>query len=73
MDEAILYIGERFKEKIVEIKRLFSEIPEYYKDIEVFSKQRKAYYMTSMLSRYQYIIQPAMNKIREKEEDLCLE
>lgn len=73
LDEAILYIGERFKEKIVEIKRLFSEIPEYYKDIEVFSKQRKAYYMTSMLSRYQYIIQPAMNKIREKEEDLCLE
>jgi len=73
LDEAILYVGERFKGRLVEIKRFFSEIPENYKDIEVFSKQRKAYYMESMLSRYQHIIQPAMNKIREKEDELCLE
>lgn len=73
LDEAILYVGEKFKERLVEIKRFFSEIPENYKDIEVFSKQRKAYYMESMLSRYQHIIQPAMNKIREKEDELCLE
>lgn len=73
LDAAILYVGEKFQERIGEIKRLFSEIPEYYKGIEVFTKQRKAYYMASMLSRYQHIIQPAMERIKEKEDDFCLE
>lgn len=73
LDEAILYVGERFKEKVGEIKKFFAEIPEYYKGVEVFTKQRKLYYMSSMLSRYQHIIEPAMNRIREKEDEYCLE
>ena len=73
LDDAILYVGDMFQERIGEIKRFFSEIPEYYKGIEVFTNQRKAFYMSSMLNRYQNIIQPAMNKIREKESDFCLE
>lgn len=73
LEEAILYVGDKFQEKIEEIKKFFDEIPEYYKGIEVFTKQRKLYYMSSMMSRYQHIIQPAMNRIREKKDEYCLE
>lgn len=73
LEEAILYVGDKFQEKVGEIKKFFAEIPEYYKGIEVFTKQRKLYYMSSMMSRYQHIIQPAMSRIREKEDEYCLE